>query len=108
MKRFIAGATCSACGAVDKIVMYDNAAGERIQECVKCGFIDSLTESAQPAENIGLFEPMLNKPELNKPELNKPELNKPQEQKKQKLSARRPASNEVQVLNIVDAGKSKK
>ncbi len=41
-RRFIAGAVCPRCAQIDKIVMYDNAAGERVRECVSCGYRDAL------------------------------------------------------------------
>ena len=48
-RRFIAGAVCPACEAMDKVVMYD-ADGKRWRECVGCGFKDALIE--QPQEEL--------------------------------------------------------
>ena len=40
-KRFIAGAVCPSCSAMDRIVMYRD--GERdFRECVECGFKDEM------------------------------------------------------------------
>lgn len=42
-RRFIAGAICPQCKAIDKIVLHRN--GEQQQrECVACGFKDDLQE----------------------------------------------------------------
>lgn len=49
-RRFIAGAVCPRCALQDKIVMYDTEAGERVRECVACGFRDALDEQGQPTE----------------------------------------------------------
>ena len=38
-KRFIAGAVCPRCSAMDRIVMYSNDDGT-FQECIDCGFRD--------------------------------------------------------------------
>lgn len=43
-KRFIAGAVCPKCAAMDKIVMYQEQ-GRTLRECVKCGFRDEMQES---------------------------------------------------------------
>ena len=58
-RRFIAGAVCPRCAQMDRIVMYDNAAGERVRECVNCGYRDRLDangnpvgESAEPATRV--------------------------------------------------------
>ncbi len=40
-KRFIAGAVCPACSAMDKIQMWD-VDGVPNRECVACGFADTL------------------------------------------------------------------
>lgn len=49
-RRFIAGAVCPRCTEVDKIVMYDNEIGERVRECVKCGYRDALDAQGNPTE----------------------------------------------------------
>lgn len=33
---------CPACQQLDKVVMYDDEEGERIRECVSCGFKDKM------------------------------------------------------------------
>jgi uncharacterized metal-binding protein (TIGR02443 family) len=40
-KRFIAGAVCPKCSAMDKIVVY-NKDGQDYRECVSCGFSDEM------------------------------------------------------------------
>lgn len=49
-RRFIAGAVCPRCAQMDKVVMYDDAEGQRIRECVSCGYRDALDEQGQPTE----------------------------------------------------------
>ncbi|MDX9873964.1 MAG: YheV family putative zinc ribbon protein [Spongiibacteraceae bacterium] len=49
-RRFIAGAVCPRCSAMDKVVMYDDAEGRRVRECVACGFRDALNEQGHPTE----------------------------------------------------------
>lgn len=41
IKRFIAGAVCPRCSAMDRIVMYKKD-GADYRECVDCGFHDQL------------------------------------------------------------------
>ena len=61
LRRFIAGATCPACGQLDKLflVVGDTT---RICECVACGFRDQLARdgstvaSAEP-EAVRLIDP---------------------------------------------------
>lgn len=40
-KRFIAGALCPSCGAMDKIVNYRDE-DKNYRECVACGFKDEI------------------------------------------------------------------
>ena len=40
-KRFIAGAVCPHCAAMDTLVMYKDS-GKDFRECVSCGFIDEM------------------------------------------------------------------
>jgi hypothetical protein len=40
-KRFIAGAVCPRCGAMDRVVMYTDDE-KRYRECVSCGFSDEV------------------------------------------------------------------
>jgi uncharacterized metal-binding protein (TIGR02443 family) len=49
-RRFIAGAVCPRCAQMDKVVMYDDAEGQRVRECVNCGYRDALDEHGQPTE----------------------------------------------------------
>ncbi len=44
-KRFIAGAVCPRCAAMDKVVAYRKV-DKDYRECVKCGFIDELLVGA--------------------------------------------------------------
>ena len=50
-KRFIAGAVCPRCGAMDRIVVSDE--GEQ-RECIECGFTDARPEapSAEPLTRV--------------------------------------------------------
>jgi len=50
-RRFIAGAVCPQCALQDKLVMYDDEDGQRVRECVRCGFSDVLVEEP-PAEPL--------------------------------------------------------
>lgn len=49
-RRFIAGAVCPRCAALDKIVMYEDAAGNKVRECVSCGFRDELQQETSAEE----------------------------------------------------------
>ncbi|HSB96180.1 MAG TPA: YheV family putative zinc ribbon protein [Spongiibacteraceae bacterium] len=49
-RRFIAGAVCPRCAQMDKVVMYDDDMGQRVRECVSCGYRDALDENGQPSE----------------------------------------------------------
>lgn len=40
-KRFIAGAVCPKCGAMDRVVMFSEAE-KQFRECVSCGFKDEM------------------------------------------------------------------
>jgi len=51
-RRFIAGAVCPRCAQMDKIVMYDNEAHQRVRECVSCGYRDALDDAGQPTEEL--------------------------------------------------------
>ena len=44
-KRFIAGAVCPRCSAMDRIVMFTTEEGT-FRECVDCGFEDRQPEAA--------------------------------------------------------------
>ena len=56
-RRFIAGARCPACGAIDKIVLERHESGAR-QYCVDCGYEDSL----QHAGGVEELETRVNTP----------------------------------------------
>ena len=43
-KRFIAGAVCPKCSAMDRVVMYREE-GRQFRECVNCGFKDEMRVS---------------------------------------------------------------
>ena len=47
--RFIAGAVCAACGAVDRIVVEERE-GLRIQRCVACGREEAIDASSNAKE----------------------------------------------------------
>lgn len=47
-KRFIAGAVCPRCSAMDRIVMFTSEEGT-FRECVDCGFQD---KQADPEEDM--------------------------------------------------------
>lgn len=49
-RRFIAGAVCPRCAQMDKIVMYDDEHGQRVRECVECGYRDALDAAGKPIE----------------------------------------------------------
>lgn len=51
-KRFVAGAVCPKCGQMDRTVLYSNAKGEEVRECVSCGFIQTSTEQEQLDANL--------------------------------------------------------
>ncbi|MEM8498384.1 MAG: YheV family putative metal-binding protein [Pseudomonadota bacterium] len=48
-KRFIAGAVCTRCGAMDRTMMH-HADGKIIKECVGCGHTEALDELGQSGE----------------------------------------------------------
>jgi uncharacterized protein len=41
IKRFIAGAVCPKCGAMDRLVIF-NEDGKQFRECVNCDFADEM------------------------------------------------------------------
>ncbi|WP_020409188.1 YheV family putative zinc ribbon protein [Hahella ganghwensis] len=45
VKRFIAGAVCPRCGAMDRIVSYVDEHARQIRECVDCGFHEKLRDA---------------------------------------------------------------
>ena len=51
-RRFIAGAVCPRCNEMDKIVMFDDDHGQRVRECVRCGYMDALDERGNPTELV--------------------------------------------------------
>ena len=48
-KRFIAGAACPKCAALDKLMMYEEE-GKEYRECVACGFKDEMRFNTAPRE----------------------------------------------------------
>lgn len=40
-KRFIAGAVCPRCAAMDRLTLFTDSEGVQHRECVSCGFKDS-------------------------------------------------------------------
>lgn len=79
-RRFIAGAVCPRCAQMDKIVMFDNEAGQRVRECVSCGYTDALDEEGRPTE----LPTRVNQPRPGEAAL--------------------PHEQEVQVVRLVDPG----
>ena len=53
MRRFIAGAVCPQCRAVDRIVVEDTESG-RCRRCVSCGYADAFAErpATEPATRL--------------------------------------------------------
>lgn len=47
-KRFIAGAVCPSCAAMDRLVIF-NDNGLMVRECVACGFSDVQNKNQNPA-----------------------------------------------------------
>jgi uncharacterized protein len=78
-RRFIAGAVCPRCAQMDKVVMYDNDAGERVRECISCGYRDALDAQGNPHE----LETRVNQPRAGE----KPLMHE----------------DEIRVVNILDA-----
>ena len=63
-RRFIAGATCPQCGAIDKIVRVEE--GEHIfMECIACSMIRNLDE--EPPRDHPTDEPVLGQPVTIRP-----------------------------------------
>ena len=46
VKRFIAGAVCPRCGAMDTLRVYRADSGQLHRECVDCQFTDSVAEDS--------------------------------------------------------------
>ncbi|HEY8386555.1 MAG TPA: YheV family putative zinc ribbon protein [Porticoccaceae bacterium] len=49
VKRFIAGAVCPRCAAMDRVVMYSEG-GKQFRECVSCGYLDEMPLQSPPRE----------------------------------------------------------
>lgn len=47
VRRFIAGAVCPGCGAMDKLVLLMGSSDQR-RECVSCDYSDSLADAPPP------------------------------------------------------------
>jgi Zn ribbon nucleic-acid-binding protein len=50
---------------MDKVVMYDDDIGQRVRECVSCGYRDALDENGQPTE----LKTRVNQPRPGEPTL---------------------------------------
>ena len=50
-RRFIAGAVCPRCSAMDKLVLHRDADGQQHRECVACGYTEAMTEQG-PAHEL--------------------------------------------------------
>jgi uncharacterized protein len=48
-KRFVAGAVCPRCAAMDKLVVYHEEEKD-FRECVNCGFKEEMLFKSQPRE----------------------------------------------------------
>ena len=59
-KRFIAGAVCPSCSAIDTMMLYLEHGVEKV-ECVSCGHAQTQTDDqvaeASHGEVIGIFKP---------------------------------------------------
>ncbi len=58
-RRFIAGAICPRCGAMDKLVLYVGSPEQR-RECVGCGYQDNLAAapvSHEPPTRVNQARP---------------------------------------------------
>ena len=60
-KRFIAGAVCPSCGAMDSIRMFRSETERDYRECVECGFSDVMDDS--PALEGGLPDARIDREE---------------------------------------------
>lgn len=49
-KRFIAGAVCPKCAAMDKLRMFHNEEGGEVRECVACDFIETYAQHKEKAD----------------------------------------------------------
>lgn len=50
-RRFIAGAVCPRCSAMDKLVLVRETDGQQRRECVACGYAEMMTEQG-PAHEL--------------------------------------------------------
>ena len=55
LRRFIAGAVCPNCGAMDRLFVHADET-RRHQECSACGFSDSLDKAAGADDPAGAGE----------------------------------------------------
>lgn len=55
-KRFIAGAVCPKCAAMDKIMMYKNEAGRETRECVACDYLDVMKSEEEMLADVKAAE----------------------------------------------------
>mgnify|MGYP000256465646 CR=1 FL=1 len=82
VKRFIAGAVCPRCAEMDKLVMYDDAEQQQIRECVRCGYMDVMTEQGPQVVGAEELATRVNQPRVGEETL--------------------AHEDEVQVVNIID------
>lgn len=64
-KRFVAGAVCPRCGAMDTIRVYRNEIRE-YRECVKCDYVDGQNLDGSP-ESVDELETRVTKKPEQKP-----------------------------------------
>ncbi|SFR65753.1 hypothetical protein SAMN05216203_2260 [Marinobacter daqiaonensis] len=57
-KRFIAGAVCPRCAAMDRLTMFTDDDGVQHRECVSCGFTDT---QGDPPPDSGELQTRVNK-----------------------------------------------
>ena len=61
IKRFIAGAVCPRCGAMDRIRAWTTESGKQLRDCVACGFNESLTDPGAPELPVNRMEALKQK-----------------------------------------------
>lgn len=64
IKRFIAGAVCPRCAEMDKLVMYNNTEQQQIRECIRCGYMDVMTDQGPQTLEAEELTTRVNQPRL--------------------------------------------
>ena len=64
-KRFIAGAVCPRCAAMDKLVMFQDEDNRQIRECVSCGYSDEMTDTGPKELTTRVNQPRLGEKPLS-------------------------------------------